>query len=167
MNAPLTSKTGEGVEVRLVPAERPGYALWLANLAWQRKVRDGLKPHGVTHMQFALLAGAWWLQDQGLESTQRRIASYMGVDEQMVGQVAKRLEVAGLIRRERGKRDARAREVVLTPEGTAVLSAATDDMVRVDDEFFAGFGEDEDAVVSGLRRIARSAYGEASETGAI
>jgi DNA-binding MarR family transcriptional regulator len=118
-------------------------------------------------MQFGLLAGAWWLGEEGHESTQRRIATYMGIDEQMVGQVAKRLEAAGLVRRERGKRDARAREVVLTPEGTAVLSAATEDMIRIDDEFFGELGDDEDAVVSGLRKIARSAYREASETGAI
>lgn len=167
MSAPANPETDENVEVRLVPAERPGYALWLANLAWQRKVRDGLKPHGLTHMQFGLLAGAWWLGEEGHDSTQRRIATYMGIDEQMVGQVAKRLETAGLVRRERGKRDARAREVVLTPAGKQVLSASTEDMIRIDEEFFGELGDNEAAVVDGLRQIARSAYGEASATGAI
>ena len=167
MSTPSKPATGNDTEVRLVPAQSPGYALWLANLAWQRATREALKPHDLTHMQYGLLAGAWWLGEEGHESTQRRIAVYMGVDEQMVGQVAKRLEAAGLIRRERGKRDARAREVVLTPAGTKVLSAATDAMVRLDEEFFGQLGDDETTVVGGLRQIARSAYREPSATGAI
>lgn len=167
MSASANPDNGEHVEVRLVPAQSPGYALWLANLAWQRAVREGLKPLGITQVQFGLLAGAWWLGEEGHESTQRRIAVYMGVDEQMVGQVAKRLETAGLVGRERGKRDARAREVVLTTKGMKIFGAASDVMIRIDDEFFGELGDKRDAVVDGLRQIARSAYGEASATGAI
>jgi DNA-binding MarR family transcriptional regulator len=167
VSAPSKSDLSQDAEVRLVPAQSPGYALWLANLAWQRATREALKPHDLTHMQYALLAGAWWLSDQGLAGTQRRIASYMGIDEQMVGQVAKRLETAGLVRRDRAERDARAREVNVTPSGMKILSAATDDMLRLDEEFFGQLGGSEATVVEGLRQIARSAYREPSTTGAI
>jgi DNA-binding MarR family transcriptional regulator len=118
-------------------------------------------------MQFGLLAGAWWLKENGHDSTQRRIATYMGVDEQMTGQVAKRLEAAGLVRREPRPQDARARDVILTAEGMRVLSSTADEMVQIEAEFFGMLGEKEDAVVDGLRLIARTVYEIPSATGAI
>ncbi|RYG87116.1 hypothetical protein EON77_02645 [bacterium] len=35
--------------------ESPGYQMWLATNAWQRIVRTGLEPLGVTHAQYAVL----------------------------------------------------------------------------------------------------------------
>lgn len=47
------------------PEQGPGFLLWRVTLSWQRQMRAALAPHGLTHVQFVLLASLWWLQEHG------------------------------------------------------------------------------------------------------
>ncbi|WP_251046253.1 MarR family winged helix-turn-helix transcriptional regulator [Arthrobacter sp. ISL-85] len=49
----------------LNPGDSPGFLLWHATLRWQRDTAAALAPLGLTHVQFVLLACAWWLNTQG------------------------------------------------------------------------------------------------------
>jgi len=42
------------------PEQSPGFLLWHVTLGWQRDVTASLKPLGLTHVQFVLLATTWW-----------------------------------------------------------------------------------------------------------
>ena len=49
----------------------PGLLLWHATLRWQRLIAAELKPLGLTHVLYVLLAGAWWLGRNGEPPSQR------------------------------------------------------------------------------------------------
>ena len=63
-----TSRFSEG------PAASPGFLLWHVTHAWQRAVAAALRPLDLTHVQFVLLACAWWLEEQGYTSNQLQLA---------------------------------------------------------------------------------------------
>lgn len=140
--------------------DSPGFLLWHATLRWQRAMRAALAPHGLTHVQFVLLASAWWLGEQGEHPAQRRLAEHSGTDAMMTSQVVRALEHQGLVERLRDPGDARSVRVTVTPAGRERLQAALADVEGADAEFFAEVADD--ALVPRLRTLAgRGATGKA------
>ena len=134
------------------PGRSPGFLLWRVTLAWQRAMRAALAPHDLTHVQFVLLASAWWLGDHEEPPTQQRLADQAGTDTMMTSQVIRKLAERGLVSRTPDPRDARALRIVVTPEGREVLAAALRDVERTDAEYFAAVDDD---FVAGLSRLLR------------
>lgn len=121
----------------LHPSESPGFLLWRATLRWQRSVAAALAPLDLTHVQFVLLACTWWLNDQGEDPTQVRLAAQAGTDIKMTSQVLKALEKKGLIEREVDPADTRARRLRATPRGKRLAPRAIAVAEAVDAEFFS------------------------------
>jgi DNA-binding MarR family transcriptional regulator len=121
----------------LHPSESPGLLLWRATLRWQRSVAAALAPLDLTHVQFVLLACTWWLNDQGEDPTQVRLAAQAGTDIKMTSQVLKALEKKGLIEREVDPADTRARRLRATPRGKRLAPRAIAVAEAVDAEFFS------------------------------
>jgi MarR family transcriptional regulator, organic hydroperoxide resistance regulator len=119
------------------PSSSPGFQLWLVTLAWQRAIAAALQPHGLTHVQFVLLAGTWWLAEHGGPPTQRRLADHAGTNPMMTSQVLRRLEANGLVARISDAVDTRAKRVEVTACGHAVLRKAIVDVDATDADFFA------------------------------
>ena len=120
--------------------------LWRATLAWQREMRAALAPHGLTHVQFVLLASLWWLSEHGDPPTQRALADQAGTDAMMTSQVVRKLETQGLITRGPHPDDSRARLLALTPRGRDKLKGALHDVEAADARFF----KDPAAVIAAL-----------------
>lgn len=137
------------------PEESPGFLLWRVTLGWQRAMREALAPYGLTHVQFVLLASAWWLGREGAP-TQMQLAQQAGTDPMMTSQVGRKLEDKGLIRRDEDPNDARARRIVLTRQGKALLTKALADVERADAEFFAALGNEQQRFVRALTKLSRS-----------
>jgi hypothetical protein len=57
------------------PWGNPGFLLWRATLRWQREVAAALRPLGLTHPQFVVLASTWWLGRHGRPPSQRELAT--------------------------------------------------------------------------------------------
>ncbi len=131
-------------------SESMGFLLWKVSLAWQRAIRAALDPHELTHVQFVLLASVGWLGESEETPTQQRIAEHLGVDTMMTSQVLRRLAARQLISRELDERDARARRVVLTDAGRALLTEARADVEATDIAFFAALGPEAPAFMRGL-----------------
>lgn len=127
-----------------------GLLLWQVTLAWQRAMRAALEPHDLTHVQFVLLASAWWLGEHELPPTQQRIADHAGTDTMMTGQVLRRLAARQLITRELDEHDPRAKRIVLTEQGRGVLADALADVATTDAEFFGALGRGGGSFVDGL-----------------
>jgi DNA-binding MarR family transcriptional regulator len=121
----------------LHPSESPGFLLWHATLRWQRRVAAALRPLDLTHVQFVLLACTWWLNEQGEQPTQVRLAAQAGTDIKMTSQVLKTLEQKGLIERHVEPADTRARRLRVTRRGTRLAPRAIAAVERVDAEFFS------------------------------
>lgn len=114
----------------------PGLALWRTTHAWQRRIRDALAPHGLTHVQYVLLASLTWM-DRTEPVSQRRLADHAGLDVMMTSQVLRALEAKGFVRREPHPADGRAIALHPTQAGVELANLATRDVEAADDSFFA------------------------------
>ena len=114
------------------PDESPGFLLWHVTLRWQRDVSAALSPLGLTHVQFVLLASAWWLNTHGDEPSQAALAAQAGTDVKMASQVIRALERKGLITRDVDPADSRARRLVVTPAGADLAPRAIEAVEAVD-----------------------------------
>lgn len=120
----------------LRPAESPGFLLWHATLRWQRAVTAALAPLDLTHVQFVLLACAWWAGEHGEPPNQLALAGQAGTDVKMTSAVLAALERKGLISRETDPRDTRAKRVAVTARGAALAPRAIEAVEQADAEFF-------------------------------
>lgn len=134
--------------------DSPGFVLWHATLRWQAAMRDALAPHGLTHVQFVLLASLGWLARTGDAPTQRALADHAGADIAMTSQVVRALEAKGLIGRTRESGDARSWRLRLTPAGARTLEASLASVEAADRDFF-GAAPDPGAMPAILRALAR------------
>ncbi|HEY3764870.1 MAG TPA: MarR family transcriptional regulator [Gaiellales bacterium] len=132
--------------------ESPGFLLWHATMRWQRAMRAALAPHGLTHVQFVLLASTWWIGEHGEAPSQRALAEHAGTDAMMTSQVVRALERAGLVARDRDPADARSVLVAITDAGRERLRGALADVEAADVAFFAEVQDE--ALVPRLRSLA-------------
>jgi DNA-binding MarR family transcriptional regulator len=132
------------------PAASPGFLLWHLTLAWQRAITAVLAPLDLTHVQFVLLACAWWLGRQGQVPNQLQLARQAGTDVKMTSQVVRRLEAKGLLDRQIDPDDTRARRLHLTAEGDRLARRAIAAVEQADAEFF---GAEAAEVTSLLQRL--------------
>jgi DNA-binding MarR family transcriptional regulator len=132
------------------PAQSPGFLLWRLTLAWQRAVTAALAPLDLTHVQFVLLASAWWLTEQGAAPHQQDVATHAGTDARMTSEVVRKLADKGLLVREVDPNDTRARRLRPTPAGIALAMRAIQAVEDVDAMFFAA---ESDTLVPVLQRL--------------
>ncbi|MHB8621513.1 MAG: MarR family winged helix-turn-helix transcriptional regulator [Chloroflexota bacterium] len=118
------------------PSQSPGFMLWHTTLRWQRLMTATLKEHGLTHVQFVLLASAWWLTEHGALPTQRQVADHAGTDAMMTSQVLRTLERMRYVTRATDPRDARGKRIRLTELGAQALRDALPAVEEADLQFF-------------------------------
>lgn len=123
------------------PSDSPGFLLWRTTLRWQRSITAALRPLELTHVQFVLLAGAWWLSSApGAEArspTQRQLAAHAQVDAMMTSQVLRALDARGLIRRTADPADGRVKRVTVTDTGRGLAEQAITVVEQADNDFFS------------------------------
>lgn len=122
----------------LEPGDSPGFLLWRATLRWQRLMTSTLRPLGLTHVQFVLLASLWWLTRMAGEvPTQRRLADHAGTDPMMTSQVVRLLERRSLVNRIGHPTDSRARQLDVTEAGAVLAMRGIAIVEAADADFFA------------------------------
>ena len=119
------------------PNDSPGFLLWRATMRWQRALAAALAPLDLTHVQFVLLACAWWLGEHGDPPRQSQVAAQAGTDPKMTSDVVARLEAKGLVRRTVDPTDARAKYVLVTSAGAVLAARAIGVVEEADAAFFA------------------------------
>ena len=112
-----------------------GFLLWQVTNHWQAAQRAALKPLGLTHVQFVLLASLTYL-DATSPVTQRDLAAHAATDPMMTSQVLRTLERRALVLRQSHPRDKRARAVTATPTGIELANRALVSVEACDREFF-------------------------------
>jgi len=134
--------------------ESPGLLLWRVSTAWQAAVREALAPHDLTHTQFVLLASLTWLRgDRDDPVSQRDLAEHARTDVMMTSQVLRALEGKGFLERRPHPGDARARDLVPTAAGVAVVNRAIVSVEDCDARFFAAAGDTLPALREALARL--------------
>lgn len=127
------------------PQDSPGFLLWRATLSWQRRLGGALRPLGLTHVQFVLLATVWWLSDQAESPSrlpsQRQVADHASTDVMMTSQVLRVLATRGLLTRAADPADARVNRLTVTSAGRRLAVRAVAIVEAADAEFFGPVGE--------------------------
>lgn len=125
--------------------ESTGLVLWQVTNRWQSAQRAALKPFGLTHVQFVLLASLTWLgSHDDAPISQRMLADYSGADVMMTSQVVRALEGKGWLSREPHEADRRAVVLAVTVAGLRLVNEAVVVVEQCDDEFFAALGDRRD-----------------------
>lgn len=118
------------------PEQSPGFLLWQVTNLWQRKQREALSLVGLTHVQFVLLAGIYWLDTKGDKITQTCLATHAKTDRMMTSQVVRTLEATHLVRRSQDPDDSRAILLAITDKGRKLVVKAMEIVEDVDRVFF-------------------------------
>ncbi|MBI3897411.1 MAG: MarR family transcriptional regulator [Gammaproteobacteria bacterium] len=121
-------------------SDSSGFLLWQVTALWQRRIAAALRPHGLTQVQFALLASLLWLSNKEGAITQVMLARHAKLDVMMTSQVLRALETKGLIERQPHPRDTRAKILQLTKAGETLTWSAVPVVEKADDAFFAAVG---------------------------
>jgi DNA-binding MarR family transcriptional regulator len=129
-----------------------GLLLWQVTNRWQAAQRAALKPFGLTHVQFVLLASLTWL-DTDAPVTQRQLADHAATDPMMTSQVLRVLERRGLVARASHPDDLRAWALSPTRAGVELANRANAVVEACDTAFFAALGADAARFTSALRRL--------------
>ncbi|MFJ9366061.1 MarR family winged helix-turn-helix transcriptional regulator [Nocardia sp. NPDC101769] len=135
--------------------ESPGLLLWQVTNRWQAAQRAALAPFDLTHVQFVLLASLTWLTSRsgGEPVTQRDLADHAATDPMMTSQVLRTLEQKGLLERRDHPTDRRAKSLVSTESGAALVNRAIGAVETCDREFFAPLGDRTPRFTAALRRL--------------
>ncbi len=119
------------------PEDSTGFLLWQVVHLWQRQVESALTEVDITHLQFVLLAGIVWLTRNGDLLTQAGLSEFCKIDVMQISQVARKLEDKALIQRSAHPTDTRAKVLILTSSGKAILEQALPIVERLDADFFS------------------------------
>jgi DNA-binding MarR family transcriptional regulator len=115
------------------------------------------KNHGISHMQYAILASICWLvYHTDSYVTQSILAQHTKVNPMTVSQIFKVLESKGLIYRQQHPTDIRAKIVNLTDEGNKLMHKAFKTIWDVDEKFFRILEQDEKYFNSLLYELIKS-----------
>jgi DNA-binding MarR family transcriptional regulator len=129
-----------GLETEFDSADHsPGLLLWRVTNRWQAAQRAALKPYGLTHVQFVVLASLTYLTGEG-RVTQKGLADHAALDPMMTSQVLRALESAGLVLREDHPTDRRAKLLAVTTEGRDLANRSVKAVEACDAGFFAPLG---------------------------
>ena len=118
------------------PNDSPGFLLWRATMRWQRALAAALAPLDLTHVQFVLLACAWWAAEAGERPNQVQLAGLAGTDVKMTSEVVRRLEAKQLLRRVADPADARSKVIEVTASGADTARRSIEIVEAADAEFF-------------------------------
>lgn len=118
-----------------LPEESPGFLLWHVSVSWRSRIENVLKPLGLTHPQFVIMAALGWLTQNGARVNQAAVSKLSGLDPNTVSQIIKGLEKKELISREPSF-DARSKNPILTRKGEGVLKKALPAVEEADRRFF-------------------------------
>jgi DNA-binding MarR family transcriptional regulator len=135
--------------------ESPGFLLWRVSALWRRAIEAVLKPLGLTHPQFVILATTGWLTRNGEKASQAEIGKQAALDPNTTSQILCSLQAKGLIERSHTA-NKRSKYPMLTPAGAKSLAKAIPAVERADAAFFASVDLKESEVLKTLQILAHS-----------
>lgn len=115
-----------------------GFLLLQLSHLWDEYHERVLKKHyNLSSMQYAVLASVYWcVLDSDKEVTQTYLARHTKIDPMTISQVFKVLEKRNYVTRKTNSMDIRAKSVMLTEEGEALMQKAVVTIAATDAKFF-------------------------------
>lgn len=130
----------------------PGHLVWRLSIKWRVAVDQALAPLGLTHAQYVLLSSLYGRERAGVRPSQRELADHTGLEALYTSKLARSLESAGLVRRDRDPADTRAVRLSLTEAGHAAVRPAMRTVRVLLDRLLAPLGGLDDPRTAALSR---------------
>lgn len=137
--------------------ESPGFLLWRVSTLWRKAIEAVLKPLGLTHPQFVILATTGWLTRMGKKASQAEIGRQAALDPNTTSQILRGLQAKGLIKRSHNI-DERNKYPILTTAGIERLSTAMPAVENADATFFASIDLQGSKMLQTLQILARKEF---------
>lgn len=106
----------------------PGYLVWKLAGTWRLAADRALAPHGLTHAQYVVLSTLYGMHSGAIGAerhpSQRQLADHAGLEALYLSRLVRSLETAGLVERNRDKRDTRTVRLTLTERGREIAQPA-------------------------------------------
>lgn len=144
-------------EISIHPSaeESPGFLLWRVSTLWRRAIEAVLKPLGLTHPQFVVLATTAWLTKTGEKVNQVEIGKQAALDPNTTSQILRGLQAKGFIERSRTINE-RGKHPILTLVGAEILAKAMPAVESADAAFFESVDVKESKILRTLQILSRS-----------
>lgn len=142
------------ISVHASAEESPGYRLWRVSTLWRRAIEAVLKPLGLTHPQFVVLASTAWLTQAGEKVSQVEIGKQAALDPNTTSQILRGLQAKGLIERSKDS-DERRKYPLLTALGAEKLAKAMPAVEGADAAFFASADLNKSEVIKLMKALDR------------
>jgi DNA-binding MarR family transcriptional regulator len=135
--------------------ENPGFLLWQVSTLWSKSTSTALKPMGLSHPQFVVLATVDFLKAEGvsLEEIGRRVV----LDPKVTSHLLRSLERKGLIEPLHSS-DKNLKNPVLTTAGKEMLAKILPVIEDSDVAFFASIDAKNSEMVTTLQILARANF---------
>ena len=143
------------ISVHSSAEESPGFLLWRVSTLWRKTIETVLKPLGLTHPQFVILATTGWLTRMGKRASQAEIGRQAALDPNTTSQILRGLQAKGLIERSHNI-DERSKYPILTATGVESLAKAMVAVESADTAFFASVDLKGSEMLQTLQILARS-----------
>lgn len=142
------------------PEEMVGFLFWKITYLWQREMNNALKDVDLTHGHFALLSGLAWLEKDGKQVTQTKLADTTQKNIMATSKILRIMEKRGLVERKSEGKDSRAKYVHLTHEGLETMEKASKITERVNQEFFKSLDDEKDRFTENLWTVLYTNFNE-------
>lgn len=155
------TKTVNFNEISVHPSaeQSPGFLLWRVSTLWRKAIEAALKPLGLTHPQFVVLATTGWLTRTGKMASQAEIGRQAALDPNTISQILCGLQAKGLIERSHNI-DERSKYPILTATGAESLAKAMPAVESADAAFFASVDLKGSAILKTLQILACTDFSE-------
>jgi DNA-binding MarR family transcriptional regulator len=135
------------------PQENAGFLLWRLALAWRAHAGTALRPLGLTHTEYVLLALLFWHSRDGNRPSQRELADLGGLDQMLVSKTVRALAAAGLVVAVPDPADRRSARMALTDDGRVTFRRAALAVGEAHQQFLAPLGDRAGAFIRDLQQL--------------
>lgn len=141
-------------EINAHPAsdKNPGFLLWQVSTLWSSSTAAVLKPFGLSHPQFVILATIDWLKNQ--EASLEAIARHIILDPKPTSHLLRSLQIKGLI--EHSPITDKKSKYSLTIVGAEMLAKVLPIVESADADFFASIDLKNSKMIGTLQILARA-----------
>ncbi|WP_293227004.1 MarR family winged helix-turn-helix transcriptional regulator [Moritella sp.] len=122
------------------PTASIGLQFWNLYTKWNTAIAVNLKPLGLNHTQFVILAATLWCEKEQTSPSQAKISALTSIDKMTLSKALKRLVENKLVIKSKALNDSRSFVLKLSETGKDLTLQAISVVEKIDDKVFGSLG---------------------------
>lgn len=132
------------------PTHSIGLQFWNLYTKWNAEITISLKPLGITHTQFVILAAILWREKTHNISSQSEISALTSIDKMTLSKALIKLVEKKFIVKNKAANDSRIFILTLTEIGAGLTKQAISIVEDIDEKIFGSLGAEKKAIFLSL-----------------